>query len=188
YIVPVRFEEERPFGKGTETFDILEPRNGEKADLYGFELAYNQRFTFLPKPLDGFGVYANYTHVTSNAILPGEDITEPGRESILPGQAKNVANFAVFYEKFGFSGRGSLHYRDKYLSEVGGSSLEDLIVTNHLQFDFSASQRITKNFRVFAEFINLNNRPFVAYEGVANRVRQDERYKWWATFGLKFDW
>lgn len=188
YIFPFRFEEERSFGEGTEIFDILEPRNGEKADLYGFELAYNQRFTFLPKPLDGFGVYANYTHVTSDAILPGEDITEPGRESILPGQAKNVANFAVFYEKFGFSGRGSLHYRDKYLSEVGGSALEDLIVTNHLQFDFSASQRITKNFRVFAEFINLNNRPFISYEGVSNRIRQDERYKWWATFGLKFDW
>lgn len=189
YIFPFRFEEDLSFG-GSEpsTFEVLEPRNGERASLYGFELSYNQRFTFMPKPLDGLGVYANYTHVNSDALLPGEDVGDPGRDSILPGQAKNVANFAVFYEKFGFSGRASLHYRDKYLSEVAGSPSDDLFVSNHLQFDISASQRITKNFNVFAEFINLNNRPFISYEGVRERVRQDERYKWWATFGVKLDW
>ncbi len=188
YIFPFRFEEDIAFGGKPTTFEVLEPRNGEKADLYGIELAYNQRFTFLPKPLDGLGVYANYTYVTSNAVLPNEDIGEPGRDSILPGQAKNIANFAVFYERFGFSGRGSLHYRDRYLSEVAGSPDFDLFVDNHLQFDFSASQRITKNIRVFAEFININNRPFKSYEGISNRIRQDERYKWWSTFGVKLDW
>ena len=188
YIFPFRFEEDVTFGGKPSTFDILEPRNGESANLYGFELAYNQRFTFMPKPFDGLGIYANYTYVNSDAVLPNEDPSLPGRDSILPGQAKNVANFAVFYERFGFSGRGSLHYRDRYLSEVGGSPAFDLFVDNHLQFDFSASQRITKNIRVFAEFINLNNRPFKSYEGVSNRIRQDERYKWWSTFGIKLDW
>ncbi len=189
YIFPFRFEEDIAFGGGEPTtFEVTEPRNGESASLYGFELAYNQRFNFLPKPLDGFGIYANYTYVNSDAVLPNEDIGEPGRDSILPGQAKNVANFAVFYEKFGFSGRGSLHYRDRFLSEVAGSPDFDLFVENHLQFDFSASQRITKNVRVFAEFININNRPFKSYEGVSNRIRQDERYKWWSTFGVKLDW
>lgn len=191
YIFPFRFEEDRPIGGPggpVDTFEVLEPRNGETADLYGIELAYNQRFTFLPKPLDGFGVYANYTYVTSNAILPNEDIDLPGRKSILPGQAKNIANAALFYERFGFSGRASMHYRDKYLSEVGGEPEFDLFVKNHVQFDLSASQRITKNVRIFGEVINLNNRPFKSYEGVAGRIRQDERYKWWATFGIKLDW
>lgn len=188
YIFPFRFEEDIAFGGKPMTFEVLEPRNGERANLYGIELSYNQRFDFLPKPLDGLGVYANYTYVTSDAVLPNEDIGEPGRDSILPGQAKNIANFAVFYEKYGFSGRGSLHYRDRYLSEVAVSPDFDLFVDNHLQFDFSASQRITKNVRVFAEFININNRPFKSYEGASNRIRQDERYKWWSTFGVKLDW
>ncbi len=188
YIFPFRFEEDLAFGGEPTTFEVLEPRNGESASLYGLELSYNQRFSFLPKPLDGFGVYANYTYVNSDAVLPNEEIGEPGRDSILPGQAKNVANFSVFYEKYGFSGRGSLHYRDRYLSEVAGSPAFDLFVDNHMQFDFSASQRITKNIRIFAEFININNRPFVSYEGVSNRIRQDERYKWWSMFGVKLDW
>lgn len=187
-IFPFRFEEDIAFGGKPTTFEVTEPRNGESANLYGFEIAYNQRFTFMPKPFDGLGVYANYTYVNSDAVLPNEDIGEPGRDSILPGQAKNIANFALFYERFGFSGRGSLHYRDKYLSEVAGSPEFDLFVGNHLQFDFSASQRITKNVRVFFEFININNRPFKSYEGVSNRIRQDERYKWWSTFGVKVDW
>ncbi len=188
YIFPFRFEEDLAFGGEPTTFEVLEPRNGESASLYGLELSYNQRFSFLPKPLDGFGVYANYTYVNSDAVLPNEEIGEPGRDSILPGQAKNVANFSVFYEKYGFSGRGSLHYRDRYLSEVAGSPAFDLFVDNHLQFDFSASQRLTKNVRIFAEFININDRPFVSYEGVSNRIRQDERYKWWSMFGVKLDW
>ncbi len=191
YIFPFAFEEDRPIGGPNgpmDTFRIIEPRNGESAYLYGLELAFQNRFTFLPKPLDGFGVYANYTYVNSKATLPGEDADAPGRRSILPGQAKNIGNFAVFYERFGFSGRASWHYRDLYLSEVAGSPDEDLFIDNHLQFDVSLSQRITKNFRVFAEIINLNNRPFRSYVGVKDRPTQEEYYKWWATFGLKFDW
>jgi TonB-dependent receptor len=188
YIYPFTFNENRLVGGTNETFRVLQPLNGDKADLYGFELAFQNRFSFLPKPLDGLGVYANYTYVTSDTLLPGEDLTSPGRKSILPGQAKNVANFALSYEKFGFSGRGSLHYRDLFLSEVAGSPADDIFVDKHLQFDLSMSQRITKNFRVFAEFINLNNRPFRRYQGTPNRPVQQETYRWWATFGVKLDW
>ena len=120
--------------------------------------------------------------------MPSEDVDSVGRKSILPGQAKNVGNLALFYERFGFSGRASWHYRDRYLSEVASNPSEDIYIDNHFQFDLSLSQRITKNFRVFAEFINLNNRPFRSYEGVETRPRQMEYYKWWSTFGVKFDW
>lgn len=188
YIYPFRFEEDRTVSGNLETFDVLQPQNGEKANLYGFELAFQNRFSFLPKPLDGFGIYANYTYVNSDTLLPGDSPGAPGRKSILPGQAKNVANFAVSYEKFGFSGRGSLHYRDLFLSAVGDSPTSDVFVDKHLQFDISASQRITKNLRVFAEVINLNNRPLRVYEGSRDRPIQEEYYRWWATFGVKLDW
>lgn len=191
YIFPFTFEEDRPIGGPTgpvETFDIIEPRNGESAKLYGFELAFQNRFTFLPGPLEGLGVYANYTYVNSEAILPGEDLTSPGRESALPGQAKNVANFALSYEKYGFSGRASWHYRDLYLSEVSSDPLRDIFIDKHLQFDVNMSQKITKNIRVFAEFLNLTNEPFRRYEGTKDRPVQEEYYRWWATFGIKYDW
>ena len=196
YIFPFTFEEERAVGggiltfgtgTGTETFDVTEPRNGDSADLYGFEIAFQKRFSFLPGPFDGLGVYTNYTFVDSEARLPGEDLNT-FRDSVLPGQAQNVANFAVSYEKYGFSGRASLHFRDEYLSEVTSSTLTDIFVDDHLQLDVNFSQRITKNIRVFAEFLNLTNEPFRVYEGLRTRPIQEEYYRWWSTFGLKFDW
>ncbi len=189
YIFPFTFEEDRPTGGPTgpiETFDIIEPRNGDSANLYGFELAFQNRFTFLPGPLDGFGVYANYTYVNSEARLPDGDLNS-FRESILPGQAKNVANLALSYEKYGFSGRASWHNRDQYLSEVSSDPLRDIFIDNHLQLDVNLSQKITKNIRVFAEFLNLTNEPFRRFEGVTSRPIQEEYYRWWATFGIKFD-
>ncbi|MCB1025669.1 MAG: TonB-dependent receptor, partial [Acidobacteria bacterium] len=191
YIFPFTFKEDRPVGGPNgpiETFDIIQPLNGESASLYGIELAFQNRFSFLPGPLDGFGVYANYTYVNSNAILPNEDFGSAGRKSILPGQAKNIANFALSYEKYGFSGRASWHLRDKYLSEVASDAAKDIFVDRHLQLDVNLSQKITKNFRVFAEFINLTNEPFKRYEGVSTRPVQVEYYRWWATFGIKYDW
>ena len=189
FIFPFTFEEDRPIGGPTgpiDTFDIIEPRNGDDASLYGFELAFQNRFSFLPKPLDGFGVYANYTYVNSEARLPTENLGV-FRDSILPGQAKNVANFALSYEKFGFSGRASWHYRDLFLSEVSDNPASDIFVDKHLQFDINLSQKITKNIRFFAEFLNLTNEPYRRYEGVTDRPIQEEYYQWWATFGLKFD-
>ncbi|MEZ5346228.1 MAG: TonB-dependent receptor [Pyrinomonadaceae bacterium] len=191
YIFPFTFEEDRPIGGPNgpiETFDIIQPLNGESASLYGLELVFQNRFTFLPGPLNGLGVYANYTFVTSNAILPNEDFGSPGRESILPGQAKNVANFAFSYEKYGFSGRASWHLRDKYLSEVASDPANDIFIDRHLQLDVNISQKLTKNVRVFAEFINLTNEPFKRYEGNSSRPVQVEYYRWWATFGVKYDW
>ena len=48
YIFPFTFEEDRDLNGSLETFEVVEPRNGEKATLYGFELAFQNRFTFLP--------------------------------------------------------------------------------------------------------------------------------------------
>ena len=106
----------------------------------------------------------------------------------MPGQAKNVGNFAVSYERFGFSGRATLHFRDLYLSEVSSDPLRDVFIDSHKQLDVTFSQKITKNFRIFAEFLNLTNEPFRVYEGVSTRPVQEEYYRWWATFGVKYDW
>ena len=46
------------------------PINGDKAKIWGLELSYQQALRFLPSPLDGFGVYSNYTYAKSRADLP----------------------------------------------------------------------------------------------------------------------
>lgn len=179
YIYVFRFDEIR---SGTE-FEIHQPRNGESADLWGVELAYQNRFRDLPAPFDGLGLYANYTYTDSSAEYPDRD----GEDATLPGQAESVGNLALSYEKGGFSGRFSLNFHGKYIDEVGGSPEEDVYYDDHLQLDFSASQRLTDRLRLYVEVLNLTDEPLRYYEGSPNRPIQEEYYSWWGTIGLRWD-
>jgi outer membrane receptor protein involved in Fe transport len=62
------------------------PENAQDADLKGFELAYQQPFSFLPGFWSNFGVIANYTYVDSEAEF-GDT------KSALPGLSKKSYNF-----------------------------------------------------------------------------------------------
>src|SRR3546814_5918179 len=44
--------------------------NGGDGKLYGIELAYNQPFTFLPSPFDGFGAQASVSFVDGDFETP----------------------------------------------------------------------------------------------------------------------
>jgi TonB-dependent receptor len=153
---------------------------GEKATLFGFELNWQQQLTFLPGFLNGFGIYANYTYTTSDADVSG-------REGVpLPGQAGNVANFAVSYEKGGFSGRVSMNYHGSYLDALGEDEDHDVFYDNHLQWDISLSQRLFGGMQVYAQAINLNNVPLRYYIGKTDRPIQREFYSWWIHAGIKY--
>jgi TonB-dependent receptor len=165
------------------TFEVTEPQNLEGGKLLGVEIAYQNMIRFMPSPLDGLGVYFNWTLADSTATLPGrEDLSDR-----LPGQAESVGNFALSYEKYGFTGRLSFNYHDDYLYEVGDDPIEDVYIDKHFQIDLSLSQRIASQWRLFAEIINLNNEPWRLYIGTPDRPVQEEYYSWWGTFGIKWD-
>lgn len=148
FIFPATFEELR----GGDAFDVLEPRNGGAARITGLELAFQNQFRGLPAPLDGLGLYANYTFADSLAQFPGQ-----AREERLPGQARHSGNLSVWYEKRGFSARVSLNVRDRWLAEVGEEPAEDVYLDAHRQLDLSVGQALTSRLRLFADFLNLTN-------------------------------
>lgn len=166
-------------------YEATQPVNGDDADLLGVELNLQQQLTFLPGFASGFGVYANYTYTWSEARLTSEGGT--AREVSLPGQAENVANFALSYEKGGFSSRVSLNYAGDFIDEIRDSSANDRIYDERVQIDVSANQQITPNIRVFAEMLNLTNAPLRYYNGVSSRPEQREFYSWWGNVGVKMN-
>ena len=165
---------------GTDLYRITQPVNGQDAHLYGFETSLVRDLDFLPKPLTGFNLYANYTHVKSDAILPRG-------EFVLPGQAKDMGNASLSYSRKGFFARVSWNFQGQYLMAVGNTTADDNWLDNRLQLDFSASQRINRHMRVFIDMLNLNNQPYRVYMGTADRFIQEERYKMWAIAGVKLD-
>jgi iron complex outermembrane recepter protein len=79
------------------------PANIGKARVKGFELGVQRFFDFLPAPLDGFGVIANYTYSDSKG-----DNGFP-----LVGVSKNSYNLIALYEKGPFGGRVAYNFRDE---------------------------------------------------------------------------
>lgn len=156
-------------------------QNGQSADLFGFELAYQQNLTFLPGVLSGLSVYANYTYTTSNASIEGRGKVR------LPGQASNVGNFALGYETKRLNVRLALNFNGEYISEVGEESDEDFFVKSRVQFDATATYTINPRIRLFAEFLNLTNQPFEVYQGREDQYVQREFYSWWSRVGVKVD-
>jgi TonB-dependent receptor len=158
-----------------QTYDVTQPVNGESASLYGAEFAFQNRWN------SGFGLYFNYTWADSEAKYTSRTDTS------LQGQAKNVGNLALIFEKWGFSGRLSLNYNGKSLFEVGKDATRDLYVDDHMQLDFSAQQQLGRSVTLFLELINLTNEPYRVYEGSTDWTRQSEWYSWWGTIGVKLN-
>ncbi len=164
-----------------EDVEVIQPRNGDKGSLLGLEFAFQNQFTNWNGFWGGFGLYANYTYVDSDASYPDRESTT------LPGQSEHVGNLAVVYEKYGITTRLAYNFNGKQLLEVGGDASEDIWIDDHGQLDFLFQIQIGKHFSIVAEAINLTDEPFTAFEGTEDRIRQQEYYGWWATLGVRFD-
>ena len=175
------FTEDNDLGGATS-----QPRNVESAEIRGVEIAVQQQLRMLPSPLDGLGVWANYTYTDSEAELPG------GRTARLAGQAAHVFNTALSYERGGFSGQVSLNYNDSFVLEFGSDVVgaeeraEDIFLDKHLQLDLSSSYRFTQSASLFLELVNLTNEPFRTYQGSSVRPRQAEFYESWGRLGVRY--
>ena len=135
----------------------------------------------MPEPFDGLLTQVNYTYTYSKGTL------FDGRKITLPKSSRNTFNVVLGYEKGSIDLRLAGTYRDKYLDEIGGSADEDRIVDNHFQLDFSAKYKITKNVRLFADWVNVNNAKYFAYQNYNNRQRllQFEEYGSTFKFGAR---
>lgn len=163
-------------------YAITQTVNGAAADVYGFEIAWQQQFTFLPGFANGFGVFANYTYVNSSFEVPGE---ESVRKVALPEMRPSVGNFALSYEKYGFSGRLALNFYETFISELADEEANDLMEKGRTQLDFSASQKINKNFTVFIGLSNITNSQ-VRFDFGDGRPNDYKYYARWGNIGVKY--
>ncbi|MBJ7499052.1 MAG: TonB-dependent receptor [Sphingopyxis sp.] len=167
--------------------EATKPINGDSAKVWGVELSYTQALRFLPSPLDGLLVNANYTYTDATGYVPIDGDVTDLRKITLPAAAKHTFNAALGYEKGPVSLRLAGTYRSKYLDELGDDAPEDRIVDNHFQLDLSAKVDVTKQVQVFYEWVNINNAKYYAYNNVGARqnLLQFEQYKWTMKFGAR---
>jgi TonB-dependent receptor len=160
-------------------YQTTQPKNGDAATVRGIEVAVQNQLRFLPSPLDGIGVYANYTFTDSTAAIPGHEGAH------LPGQSRHVGNVAVSYEKRGFTGQAAVNFHGSYIDVVGATNLTDRYYDTNSQFDLSFAQKVTHGIRLYLDALNLNNALLRYYQGVTTRPLQEEHYRWTLNMGVK---
>lgn len=151
-------------------FQIRQYDDAPGGKLSGFEIAYQQNFTFLPAPFDGFGVQANYTHIESEL----EYILDPARNltgtAPFLGASPEAFNATIFYEVPRWSARVSAAYRAAYQTTyplaAGGCDpgqcdsplINDFIGSDEtLNIDAAFTYKVTDNVTLTAEALNLTN-------------------------------
>ncbi|HZF15074.1 MAG TPA: TonB-dependent receptor [Steroidobacteraceae bacterium] len=93
--------------------------NGPGGNLKGFEISYQQPFTFLPGALKNFGAMINYTGVKSSIqyVIPNSTVTAT---TDLTGLSRKAYNATLYYETKRFGARVSAAYRDGYIDPNNG--------------------------------------------------------------------
>jgi TonB-dependent receptor len=157
--------------------------NGGEGTLSGLEFNYQQQFDFLPGALDGLGFQGNLT------LLDGSFEAGQRNDARFPGTSDTIVNASLFYEKFGFSGRVSYQWRDDWLDTLGGFGLSgagDEFRKGYENLDIALRYAVNDQFTLYADFANLTNATYVAFQGDESRPTEVEQIGSRVLFGVRF--
>jgi TonB-dependent receptor len=169
-------------------YQLTSTFNGQNGRLYGIELNYQQQFTFLPSPLDGFGFQGNLTFLDGEfeTNIPGG----PNRSGLaFPGTSDTIINASLYYEKYGLSARVSYQYRTDWLDTLGGlgtGGTGDEFRDGYDNLDVSIRYKLTDNFTLFADLSNLTDAVYTAYIGNEGQPTEVEQIGRRYLFGVRF--
>ena len=135
------------------------------AIVKGFEISYQQPFSFLPGFFSHFGLILNYTGVESEieylsppVIVNGVPQPQVTVKDDLTGLSKSAYNATLYWENEIFGARVSAAYRDDYLTTVPGRNNNDVEGTiETLNVDFSASWTVMPALTITLEALNLTD-------------------------------
>lgn len=133
-------------------YDIITTSNGGEATYEGFELAYQQQLTFLPGPLKGLGVYANYTKLDTEGDYGGASVVTE-----IAGFIPETANIALSYSYKRFKLRTNGVYRSDYLISNSTNPATVHYESQKWQVDVNMEYRLSDRFSIFMDAININH-------------------------------
>ncbi len=143
---------------GSEVFQVTTPINTNGGALKGYEINYQQPFTFLDGWARNFGTLLNYTYVKSKI----QYLVSPTASTTITDDLLNLSpesyNATLYYDDGRFSARVSTAYRKGFLTRVPGQNNNDVEGKNSTtNVDASISYKLTPLIDLTLEGINLTN-------------------------------
>jgi TonB-dependent receptor len=150
------------------SLEVARPQSGGVGHIRGVEVGFQTFFDFLPAPLNGLGLQANYTFVHANAPGPLAGTLVP-----LLGLSRNSANLIVYYESKAYHARVAYNYRDNYVETTSGTGSGFLPIYEkpYGVLDASVGYSFSKGTDLSIEIGNILKRSYQSYFSVADKPR-----------------
>lgn len=164
-------------------YSISRPR-GTKGKLKGLELAYQQFYDFLPGPLSGLGLQANFTYADGETQDP-RNLSEMQRITPI---SKYSYNLIGMYEKYGFTARLAYNWRSSFVDFYDVNIPGGFSEPEPISFlDLSTSYAVTDNVTLALDVTNLLNEEYHDYFGGYKITPRDTRlYDRTVSVGVRF--
>ena len=173
--------------------------NPYRVDDYGMEVDWQTHFWYLPQPLNGLVLNANYTHIFSNAKYPvtylpptrGATQIDTFFTAPLIDQPSNVVNLSLGYDYRGFSIRVSMLYTSKIYTGSAGADFYTQLHASTLannRWDLSIKQELPwPGLQVYGDLNNFTAVQDVSVIQATTGVpRSMELYGMTADLGLRW--
>jgi TonB-dependent receptor len=166
----------------------------------GYELDLQTRFWYLPFPLDGLLIGANYTHITSKTKIPWTNVKVYGtprtgikivmidssRSVRMINQPNVIANAFIGYDYKGFSAKVSFVYQGNSINGYGRFEEQEGYTSDYFRMDFSARQNLPWGLQLFLDVTNLNNRKNESIQASIDGYTAQRYYGMVANFGIRY--
>jgi TonB-dependent receptor len=136
-------------------YELRTQRNGGSARVRGFELNYQQQFTFLPGWLKGFGLLANYTWLETEGDYGNIGNTQTTAQ--VTGFTPSTGNVGVSYILGRYNLRVAYNYKDQKLTAFNALENRRRYEVASNRFDVKLRYLLTRNFDVYVDLYNAFN-------------------------------
>jgi TonB-dependent receptor len=153
--------------------------NADASSLTGIEASFQTSFD------NGLLFSANWTRTDGSSQLPAEAASGQRKVPYLK-QARDTANVAIGYNKYGWDVRLAANYRSDFLDALGSDALGDRYTSDFLQLDLTLRYAVTEQLMLNAYALNLNDRPEYYYFGNGRRLSQYDEFGTTLGIGLRY--
>jgi TonB-dependent receptor len=138
------------FGGLYEDFELNTTANAGDATVEGYELNFVHQFTWLPKPLNGLALHANYTRTKTSGSY------ESGEEELI-AFIPRMANVGLSGRYGKFEGRVSYNFKGGYLRAYNANPDLRSRTTDVGTWDFNLQYGFHRRLTVFVDVVNAFN-------------------------------
>lgn len=131
-------------------YTLRQVQNTGSARIRGFEVSYQQQYTFLPGFWRGFGTFANFSYTQAEG-----DFGTTTFQRQLANQRPRTANAGLSYVGQGAQLRLLANWNGRYYRS--GEGITSVYSDPRLIVDFKAQYRVNRRIEVYLDVLNLTN-------------------------------